>query len=187
MVQKIKKRFTLIERFCKGEVLHLGGGEPERGISLNNVLKKKHKVWNADIQPGADYLRDLNSKSWRINRAFDTVIAPEIIEHVGDPINFIHNCFQLTKKGGLCVVTTPNASSLIYLYNPRWCVTDPGWGLVHIHAFTKPMIEEIMKAAGFKIVYSIYLNEFLYNPLGYIICSIFPRLRGDIFIVGRKL
>ena len=183
----IQKRFILIEHFCRGEVLHLGGGEPERGISLNNLLKEKHKVWSVDIQRGADYVRDLNAKDWKIKRTFDTVLAPEIIEHVGNPISFIRNCARLTKKGGICVVSTPNASSLIYLYNPRWCVTDPYLGLVHIHAFTKPMIEEIMKAGGFKIVYSSYLNEFLYNPLGRFICRIFPRLRGDIFIVGRKL
>ena len=74
----IQKRFILIEHFCRGEVLHLGGGEPERGISLNNLLKEKHKVWSVDIQRGADYVRDLNAKDWKIKRTFDTVLAPEI-------------------------------------------------------------------------------------------------------------
>lgn len=190
MKSRVTKRFKKVKEFCVGEILHLGVNNDEKGENLHNYLKKKLKVFSVDIYGNVDYLQDLNLPDWKINKKFDTVIAPEILEHIRDPLSFIKNCYKLLNKKGRIIITTPNATSLIYLFNPSWCVDYKDRlekDNSHIHSFTSGMLKFLLKTNGFKILKVEYLNEFLNNPLGLLIAHIFKRLRGDIIIIGEKI
>ncbi len=185
--RKIPKRFRITKENCKGTILHLGGSNKERGLSLNSYIAKNFNITNVDILPGSDIVQDLNKTSWNIKDTYDTVIAPEIIEHVKNPYQFVENCCKLVKPRGRIIISTPNASSLIYFYNPRWCVEDRDGSIVHISCFTMGMIEKLLRLNGFKVTKKFYLNEYLFNPLGKLICDLIPRLRGDMLVVAERV
>ena len=50
-----------------------------------------------------------------ISNQFDVIIASEVIEHVSDPQNFIHEIDKLTSPGGRLIITTLNRSLLSLL------------------------------------------------------------------------
>ena len=179
------QRYSEIEKNCSGTILNLGS----ELTPLHSYLKNRFlNVYSADIEPSADYVQDLNNKSWKINRRFDTIVAGEILEHMENPLQFLNNCYKLLKVNGKLVLTTPNATSLIYLVSPDWCTGRRGKikDLGHIVTFTSGILKELFVMSNFKVVYTKYLNIFLNNPFAWIICQIVFRLRGDIIIVGER-
>lgn len=180
------RRFNLILNECRNtrEVLHLGSYKGELNEFLvNNGIKIK----TVDYVGSPDFKQDLNDSEWKsIEGKYDLIIAPEIIEHIRDPISFISNCYNLLNYGGRLLITTPNATSLIYLYNPYWCVSEGEYKYIHIHAFTMGMLNNLLKQSGFEVIKNEWLNEFVFNPIGKLICAVIPKLRGDLFVVGVK-
>jgi SAM-dependent methyltransferase len=182
-------RYQKTRALCKGRVLHLGSSENDGDSALQNLIKKKFEAYSVDLE-NADYLQNLNEKEWKIPGTFDTVLALEIIEHIENPTQFIRNCCKLLKKGGRLILSTPNATGLIYLKNPGWMVNYKGnsykedWG--HIHTFTPNMLKLLMENSGVKFKGKYYINAFIFNPLNYLMAKLFPRLRGDILIWGDK-
>jgi SAM-dependent methyltransferase len=181
----MNKRFELILKEMKGEILHLGSTNSDNFGNLNDTLSASHKIYSCDISGNPDYKIDLNSKQWKIDKKFDTVIAGEIIEHVGDPIGFLTNCYDLLNDGGKLILTTPNATSISYLVNPYWCVGD-GKEIWHIHCFTSGMIMSMLNIVGFKNSIIRYENYYTKNILSKLIGFIFPRIRGGLFTVAIK-
>lgn len=55
---------------------------------------------------------NLNERTPFEDQSFDVVLAVEILEHLEAPRAFLREIFRILKPGGLCVVTTPNLSSL---------------------------------------------------------------------------
>ena len=185
-----KIRFQKTRGLCKGKILHLGASDNGADYDLHRFLKEKHKVVvSVDLQE-ADIIQDLNDLKWEILEKYDTVLAGEVIEHIHNPTTFVKNCVELLRPGGRLIISTPNATSLIYLYNPNWCVNYEGNSYEedegHIHTFTIGMLKFLMKKQGIEKIDYEYLNGYLGNPLGYFICWMFPRLRGDIMIWGDK-
>lgn len=183
-----KIRFGKTSDLCKGKIIHLGASDNGADYDLQRFLEEEHKVViSADLDK-ADVIQDFNEPQWTIRNKFDTVLAGEIIEHVHNPTSFIKNCVQLLKPKGRLIISTPNASSLIYLYNPDWCVNYQGNSYEqdegHIHCFTTGMLRFLMEKHGVKRVDFEYLNGYLGNPFGYFVCSFVPSFRGDILIWG---
>jgi len=182
-------RYKRISNLAKGKILNLGSHDGE----LDKYLRKEHKnVSSADLGK-ADFIQDLNEKNWKsIKGKFDTLIAGEIIEHLENPIQFLKNCHRLLNEEGRLILTTPNATGLVYLKNPGWCVGYTGKDLTfeqdhtHIHTFTTKMLELLFRRTGFKNIKYQYLNGFIYNPIAYFVCNIIKRLRSDILIWGER-
>ena len=185
---RIPKRFKLIRSLCKGKVLDVGATNSENNLNLHNYLGEQFKVKSVDFTKDSDFVQDLNKSEWAINGKYDTIVAGEIVEHISDTPIFIKNCKKRLKLKGRIILTTPNATSLIYLKNPGWCVNYKNkfnMDNSHIHAFTSMMLVSLLERENFEIIECKYLNEFIRNPLGQIICFLFKRLRGDILIAGK--
>lgn len=173
-------RFNLISKLAKGSIIHLGSSHRYGREGLQGVLETMHKeIDTCDVEEGATYGFNLNRATWPIKKKYDTVIAAEIIEHLENPLQFLRNCRKLLKKGGFIIVSTPNATSLLYLRNPSWCVPIK-YG--HTLSLTSGMLVYHLQNTGFKNITYRYINEFWYSKIGYILSNIFSRLRSDIVV-----
>ncbi|GIJ66543.1 class I SAM-dependent methyltransferase [Virgisporangium ochraceum] len=73
----------------------------------------------------------------------DLVIALELIEHVPDPVGFLHGTTKLLRDGGSIVVTTPNRDA-----SPTDAIWDTDLPPVHLHWFGARAITEVGRRAG---------------------------------------
>jgi ubiquinone/menaquinone biosynthesis C-methylase UbiE len=44
--------------------------------------------------------------------SFDIVVSNQVIEHLGNTDNFIKEIYRILRRGGLCILSTPNLASL---------------------------------------------------------------------------
>ena len=84
------------------------------------------------------------------DRAFDAVVMWHVIEHQRDPRDFLRACASRLKPGGILVLTTPNASSIIArVSGAAWEWATPP---AHLHLLTPRGLEEIFSQAGLRTV-----------------------------------
>lgn len=79
------------------------------------------------------------------SNSFDVVTIWDVLEHVHNPLNFLHNCIRLLKPGGLMVISIPNASgwpARIFKGNWRYVM------FTHLNYFTIPYICNILNSNG---------------------------------------
>jgi methionine biosynthesis protein MetW len=102
---------------------------------------------------------------------FDGAYLGEIIEHVFDPDHLLSETWRVLKKGGVCVLTTPNLAgwpsrlALLFGYQPYPMAASPShesvgkllitseqgqWG--HIRVMTLRTLRELVTLNRFKIV-----------------------------------
>jgi len=97
-------------------ILELGSGEG----CFGKVLKKKgYNVICSDLNTENFGVEDIECLQIDVNHSldfedekFDYVIAIEVIEHLENPYNLIHESYRILKKGGKLILTTPNTQSI---------------------------------------------------------------------------
>lgn len=79
--------------------INLGAGNDTKDGYINHdITKHSDKI---------DIAIDLNLDNWSeaflrsYNELFDEVCAFDVIEHLDDPVQFLNNCWELLKKGGV--------------------------------------------------------------------------------------
>jgi 2-polyprenyl-3-methyl-5-hydroxy-6-metoxy-1,4-benzoquinol methylase len=105
-------------RDLRGSVLDYGAGVGDLTRRLV-ALDRFDSVSGADIMPkplGLERVQwieqDLNESMHGSDRAFDVVIAAEVIEHLENPRFTVREIQRLLRPGGTAIVTTPNNESL---------------------------------------------------------------------------
>lgn len=73
----------------------------------------------------------------------DLVLALEIIEHVPDPVRFLHDATKLLRDGGTVVATTPNRDA-----SPADAIWDTDLPPVHLLWFGETAVTELARRAG---------------------------------------
>tara|TARA_Y100000310_G_C20697231_1_gene826566 strand:- start:4124 stop:4840 length:717 start_codon:yes stop_codon:yes gene_type:complete len=90
------------------------------------------------------------------DKAFDLVLACEVIEHLVDTDSFLQECKRILVKGGELIVSTPNVASL----HNRFILLRGGYphnlsynciGESHVRAFNQEKLLDIIKENGFSI------------------------------------
>jgi len=86
------------------------------GIELSKeairVAKEKHSHVNFFQGNALDYNFKLNH--------YDLVVSQEVIEHIEDQEAYLKVCFQVLKKGGYLIMTTPNKKVFDHLEGGNW-------------------------------------------------------------------
>jgi SAM-dependent methyltransferase len=110
---------------------------------------------------------------------FDVVTAFDVLEHipVGLQIDFIRNAFISIKKGGLFIVTTPNANSVIASRNRYIDYT-------HHCLFTEISLDFVLYNGGFR---SIAVYPFEYVSFNATLKSLAHKLIFRFFRFFRRL
>jgi methionine biosynthesis protein MetW len=88
----------------------------------------------------------------------DVVAALDVVEHVIDPIAFVRAAHRLLKRGGVVIVTTPNArfvrhvADLVLRGRSMRTSYDPeGYDGGHLHYFTFRDLRALLEANGFAV------------------------------------
>ena len=103
------------------------------------------------------------------SEAYDFLIALDILEHVLDVFGFIENCHRVLKAGGALILRVPNIAYLKHRvllmvgslpvtsswFGPKGQLEawhkEHGWDGGHLHFFTLPMLDSLLRECGFYI------------------------------------
>lgn len=112
-----------------------------RGIDFDPAAARAAKeLHGLEVQVGT--LEVLRGTELR----FDVVTANNVIEHVGDPVEFLSRCRSLLCPGGRVILKTPNATGYgARRYGPAWRGLEPPR---HLHIFTPPALVSCARRAG---------------------------------------
>ena len=89
---------------------------------------------------------DLDSFVKKSKDKFDAVIATEVVEHVGDPKNFVKECFSILNDSGKIILTTPDKD-----YAPQGSVWNTDGPPVHTIWLSKKSFVAIASAFDMKV------------------------------------
>jgi 2-polyprenyl-3-methyl-5-hydroxy-6-metoxy-1,4-benzoquinol methylase len=135
-----------------GAVLDIGCAT---GALLNWLRNRGWKTEGIEIcRPSAEYaqkergltihtlpLEELSLK----DNSFSLVHSSHVIEHLNDPLNFVHEIFRILKPGGYFICVTPNTASLqalMFRSNWRSAIAD------HLVLFSKKRLSSLLKEVG---------------------------------------
>ncbi len=110
----------LVGRNKTKKILDIGCND---GLLGRLLLADGHKVFGVDVSESAlDLARERGLRVWRVNLetdrlpfddgSLDVVTACEVIAHIYDTGHLFREVGRVLKKGGLFIITTPNAVSL---------------------------------------------------------------------------
>lgn len=107
----------------------------ENNINAASVYAKEN---NIDLE-----LKHITAESLLLEskQSFDVVVSLEVIEHVANPKEFVHNLTKLVKPGGMVVISTINRTLKSYIYAIVMAEYVLGWvpKKTHDHSkFIKP-------------------------------------------------
>jgi len=136
----------------KSKVLEIGcydGG-------LMTLLQKyfNFQVWGCDpcpavdiaIEKGLQVLKgDFKSKDWRRGE-FDIIVMRNVLEHISQPIEFLHDIYKVVSLKGLIVVDVPDGYDRL---------TKAVIGSIvpqHPNYFSTSTLNQVLQAGGFSII-----------------------------------
>lgn len=137
-------RMHVISTLCHGRVLELGCGSGiltkrirDRGLEVIGVDKNAEKI-NQACSTHED-IRFIQSDVLKLSlpvKSFDTVILPEILEHVPEEIGnkMFEVAWRLLKPEGRMIVSVPNEN----------CIPHPN----HIRCFTRHSLKSLLTTFG---------------------------------------
>lgn len=146
------------------KILDIGCGDG----NVTQIYLEKGEVYGIDISPFAlkaaakkgikTSLQDLNNLPLKFpENSFDYVIATDVAEHLIDPVNLLKEVKRVLKKNGMFILTVPNFARIGNRF--RMFAGDPidllhwskyGDELEHLHWFTIPKINYLLKKESFK-------------------------------------
>jgi len=91
---------------------------------------------------------------------YDVIIALEVIEHLYDPMTFLHRVYQVLKPGGVFIYTTGNFQETRF-FGRRWGYLNIPEE--HLYFFTPRKIELYLRKVGFKRFLSPYKFYYKHN------------------------
>ena len=164
-------RKDLVCELCRAKtVLHLGCaaapdtlGRLDRGEHLHILLSKvAADLYGVDIdRSGLEILRTRGFKnlyvgdmeelpSLALDKKFDVVAVPEIIEHLHNPIRTLRQLTPFLHRRSLLCITTPNALSIkFFLHALRGQEVS---GPDHTLILSPATLERVLTRAGFEVV-----------------------------------
>lgn len=109
------------------------------GHDVNDIALSKLKTDNID------YLESLNSS---VN-SFENVVSINVLEHIQNDQDTIHNLHKLLKPNGRLILYLPQSHLL-------WTELDNSVG--HVRRYSKKMISDKLNKSGFEILHTEYVD-----------------------------
>jgi 2-polyprenyl-3-methyl-5-hydroxy-6-metoxy-1,4-benzoquinol methylase len=166
LVDQVVDRFTsgarILDVGCAtgtlGSVLRARGHPGITGIDIS-----EHAV---EAARGAGYdraiLADIQESVPLADSCFDAIFALDVIEHLRRPFDGLQEMRRLLVPGGILILTTPNANSVLRpILGRRWALRDES----HIFYFTRFTLGHLLATTGFRVE-RLVTRSYRYGPLG---------------------
>lgn len=151
-------------------------------VPLIAAKKKNIKTYCVDLE---------NEKLPFESNYFDTIICSEVIEHICNSDNLLHEINRVLKMRGYFILTFPNVNQPISWLMGIFLDLPPRFSAryksPHVKDYTLKIMKKILKKFGFNII-SVE-GTFVYpsrGPISKLLAKIFPRLAEKIIIVATK-
>ncbi|MBU2633740.1 MAG: class I SAM-dependent methyltransferase [Nanoarchaeota archaeon] len=145
-------------------VLDLGCG--------NNKLKGAFGVDFVNLK-GVDFVWNLNNQLPKeYHNKFDVVYSKCVIDHIGNPLNFLEGCKNYLKKKGKLILIVDNGDYWRYhlhfgnYHADIWEENDPNHPETHHKmSFQMKHLTKLLKLLNFKIIKTKYFHDYDNRPL----------------------
>jgi 2-polyprenyl-3-methyl-5-hydroxy-6-metoxy-1,4-benzoquinol methylase len=151
----------LLDRQLKGNLLDFGSG---KGVLTETIsrLDRFDSITAADLMVPPPNLpkqvnwitADLNEPLKLPDRAFDVIVAAEVVEHLENPRALAREWFRLLKPHGTLILSTPNNESwrsiLSLLFLGHYALFRSNSYPAHITPLLRCDIERCLTEAGFE-------------------------------------
>ncbi len=159
--------FDQIFPWASGKILEAGSGignisrlfiEKNFSITLTDIMTdymiRLKRSFAGDPQVDGVFQLDLSTpdiaaKFPDLTGSFDTVVALNVIEHIGDDSLAITNCRKLLRMNGRMIILVP---AFQFLYNSF------DKDLQHFRRYTKKSVTRLLEDNGFRVVHKTYFN-----------------------------
>ncbi len=118
----------------RGNVLDIGcGGQPWRWL-LEHCDYLGIDIYNCNQEYGYshdDKVVYYDGKNFPFDdHSFDHILCTEVLEHVKEPVEFLHECNRCLKLGGSMYFTIPFSARFHYIPNDYWRFTPSGLSII---------------------------------------------------------
>lgn len=160
ILKTASRRLDEIERYtpARGRLLDVGCAlgffmeeAHRRGWQVEGVDISAHAVAYAREKLGLDARPGLLREAGFTPGSFDVLTLWDVIEHVPEPVAELEYCRELLRPGGIIVLSTPDAGSLVAkLTGARWM----GFKLAeeHLYYFSRKTMALALEKAGFDVL-----------------------------------
>ncbi len=108
-------------------------------------------------QDGYDVVHG-DASAFSLPERFDVIVAAELIEHLSNPGLFLDCVSRHLTAGGELIVTTPNATSLIFFLQTLVLgreIDNP----FHVALYTQTKLKNLLERHGFEVIRSVFLCD----------------------------
>lgn len=146
-----------------GEILDIGGGNGYVAAELH-----KNGFNTILVEPGTSGVKNARRRSISNiicsslddadfkKKSLPSIGLFDVIEHIEDDISFLINVRRVLCDNGMLYITVP-------AYNFLWATEDKISG--HYRRYSQKSVSHLLKASGFKIIYSTYFFFLLVLPI----------------------
>lgn len=135
----------LIGEEIRGRVLDAGAGRLTYSPRLKAVAREVISLDRYRVKDGLDILSDLSDLPLG-DDSFDSVFCSQVLEHVAEPQQVLHELARILKPGGVLLLSVPH---LAYLHNePHDYYRYTEFGLRHLLAGAGFEIRQIRWSGG---------------------------------------
>jgi len=102
-------------------------------VDFNSIKKASNKYKSSRLS-----FRHYNGKTFPFKEnCFDVVISFQVIEHIQDDINYLHEVYRVLKKNGIFILTTPNRT---YRLKPG----QKPWNRFHVREYDSKTLKKVL-------------------------------------------
>ncbi|MEM7816607.1 MAG: class I SAM-dependent methyltransferase [Candidatus Aenigmatarchaeota archaeon] len=150
-IKLLEKEFNGLSNNKSKIILDLGCGTGKLGVKISD---RNYKTYFCDIEKRflenirkmgfQTILLDLSNNLPIKDNCIDGIILSDVIEHIINPNNLIHECYRVLKKNGKLIIFTPSHDKY------RWRIAEKIHNILtksnsgHITPFTYDLLNEVL-------------------------------------------
>jgi 2-polyprenyl-3-methyl-5-hydroxy-6-metoxy-1,4-benzoquinol methylase len=119
--------------------------------------------------------------------SYDLIYAPDLIEHLGNPLRCLECCAAAVRPGGLIVMETPNPNGINYLLKALVAGSASAINPEHTCWIDAKNIEELARRAGLHVEVSTYTPLNPYGKMMFLRTVVYKALTWLRPMLGAKL